>query len=124
MTSCAKGFRCSSDRGLEREVTFMVHDDEPVGLDGLQLLDDERVVLDSRVMLVEQRWRRSWGSRRSPNRKRLLLRGDRPGAANAGRKVMEIMSQSCWALTASTTPRCCAPGARGDYWVAAAGIEH
>ena len=48
----------------------MVHDDEPVGLDGVEVkFDDERVVSDAGVMLVativqrlgiERRWRSSW----------------------------------------------------------------
>jgi len=68
----------------------VVHDDEPVGLDGLRVeFDDERAVSDAGVMLVATlagrlgiealagRWVR--------------LRRDRPGAANAGRKVMALL---------------------------------
>ncbi len=41
-------------RGLQREVTFMVQDDKPVGLDGVQVkFDDEHVVSDAGVMLVD-----------------------------------------------------------------------
>jgi GNAT superfamily N-acetyltransferase len=43
---------CSS-RGLRQEVTFMVHDDRPVGPDGVEVVfDDARVVSDAGVMLV------------------------------------------------------------------------
>ena len=41
----------------------MVHDDEPVGLDGLQVeFDDERAVSDAGVMLVAT-LASGWGSR-------------------------------------------------------------
>ena len=52
-----------------QEVTFKVHDDEPVGLDGLRVeFDDERAVSDAGVMLVatlanawgSKRWRGGW----------------------------------------------------------------
>ena len=37
----------------DQEVTFVVHDDEAVGLDGLDVVfDDERVVSDAGVVLV------------------------------------------------------------------------
>jgi hypothetical protein len=39
--------------GLRQEVTFVVQDDGPVGLDGVRVdFDDERVVSDAGVMLV------------------------------------------------------------------------
>ena len=95
----------------------MVHDDEPVGLDGLRVcFDDERVVSDAGVMLVATLAGRLGIEALAAELVR--LRGDRPGAANAGRKVMGSCSRWCWALTASTTQPCCAPGARGDCWAA------
>jgi hypothetical protein len=67
-----------------------VHDDGPVGLDGVRVdFDDERVVSDAGIALVAtlaqrlgieglvQRWVR--------------LCGDRPGACNAGRKVVALI---------------------------------
>ena len=68
----------------------MVHDDEPVGLDGLQVeFDDERVVSDAGVMLVATLAKRL-GIEALAGRL-VRLRRDRPGAANAGRKVMALM---------------------------------
>src|SRR5204863_7764553 len=68
----------------------MVHDDEPVGLDGLQVVfDDERVVSDAgiaRVATLAQRL----GIERLAGRL-VRLRRERPGAANAGRKVMALI---------------------------------
>ncbi len=68
----------------------MVHDDGPVGLDGVQVkFDDERVVCDAGIALVAmlagrlgiealvERWVR--------------LRRDLPGASNAGRKVIALV---------------------------------
>jgi hypothetical protein len=68
----------------------MVHDDERVGLDGLRVcFDDERAVSDAGVMLVATLAGRLGIETLA---KRLVkLRGDRPGAANAGRKVMAIL---------------------------------
>src|SRR3954466_13411778 len=80
---------CSS-RGLRQEVTFMVHDDKPVGLDGLAVcFDDERVVSDAGVTLVATLALRL-GVEALAGRL-VRLRGDRPGAANAGRKVMALL---------------------------------
>jgi len=80
---------CSS-RGLRREVTFVVHDDKPVGLNGVQVkFDDERVVSDAGVMLVATVAGRL-GVEQLAGRL-VRLRGDRPGAANAGRKVMALV---------------------------------
>jgi len=68
----------------------MVQDDERVGLDGLRVeFDDERVVSDAGVMLVASVAERlgiealagGW----------VRLRRGRPGAANAGRKVMALL---------------------------------
>jgi Transposase DDE domain group 1 len=77
-------------RGLRQEVTFMVQDDEPVGLDGLQVVfDDERVVCDAGVMLVGTLAARL-GIEALAGRL-VRLRGDRAGVANAGRKVMALV---------------------------------
>ena len=68
----------------------MVHDDEPVGLDGLRVkFDDERAVSDAGVMLVATLAKRL-GIEALAGRL-VLLRRDRPGAANAGRKVMALI---------------------------------
>jgi hypothetical protein len=68
----------------------MVQDDEPVGLDGLQVcFDDERVVCDAGVMLVATLAERLGIEVLAQDRVR--LRRDRPGAANAGRKVMALI---------------------------------
>jgi hypothetical protein len=65
----------------------MVQDDEPVGLDGLRVeFDDERVVSDAGVMLVSTLAQRLGIEALAGELVR--LRRDRPGAANAGRKVM------------------------------------
>lgn len=68
----------------------MVHDDEPVGLDGLRVkFDDERAVSDAGVMLAATLAKRL-GVEALAGRL-VRLRGDRPGAANAGRKVMALL---------------------------------
>ncbi|MGA8745356.1 MAG: IS1380 family transposase [Solirubrobacterales bacterium] len=68
----------------------MVHDDEPVGLDGLAVkFDDERAVSDAGVMLVATVAQRL-GIEALAGRL-VRLRRDRPGAANAGRKVMALI---------------------------------
>src|SRR5437763_16490063 len=65
----------------------MVHDDEPVGLDGLQVVfDDERVVSDAGIALVATLAQRL-GIERLAGRL-VRLRRERPGAANAGRRGM------------------------------------
>jgi Transposase DDE domain group 1 len=68
----------------------VVDDDEPVGLDGLQVkFDDERAVSDAGVMLVATLAKRLGIE---PLAGRLVrLRRDRPGAANAGRKVVALI---------------------------------
>ena len=68
----------------------MVDDDEPVGLDGLGVkFDDQRAVSDAGVMLVATLAKRLGVERLAG---RLVdLRRDRPGAANAGRKVMALL---------------------------------
>jgi Transposase DDE domain group 1 len=68
----------------------MVQDDEPVGLDGLRVeFDDERVVSDAGVMLVATLAQRLGIEALAGELVR--LRRDRPGAANAGRKVMALL---------------------------------
>lgn len=68
----------------------MVQDDEAVGLDGLRVeFDDEKVVSDAGVMLVALVAGRL-GIEVLAQRL-VRLRRDRPGAANAGRKVMALV---------------------------------
>ncbi|MHB8491882.1 MAG: IS1380 family transposase [Solirubrobacteraceae bacterium] len=68
----------------------MVHDDEPVGLDGLRVcFDDERAVSDAGVALVA-----TLASRlgiEASAQKLVRLGPDRPGTGNAGRKVMALL---------------------------------
>jgi hypothetical protein len=67
-----------------------VHDDEGVGLNGVQVkFDDARVVSDAGVMLVATVAQRL-GIEVLAGRL-VRLRRDRPGAANAGRKVMALV---------------------------------
>ena len=68
----------------------MVHDDEAVGLNGLQVdFDDERAVSAAGVMLVATLAQRLGIEALAGDLVR--LRGDRAGAANAGRKVMALV---------------------------------
>jgi hypothetical protein len=68
----------------------VVQDDGPVGLDGVEVVfDDERVVSDAGVMLVATLARRLGIEPLAGELVR--LRRDRPGAANAGRKVMALL---------------------------------
>ena len=68
----------------------MVDDDEPVGLDGLQVkFNDERAVSDAGVMLVATLAKRLGIEALAARLVR--LRRDRPGAANAGRKVVALL---------------------------------
>jgi Transposase DDE domain group 1 len=77
-------------RVLRQEVTFMVQDDGPVGLDGVEVLfDDERVVSHAGVALVATLAQRLGIEARATRLVR--LRRGRPGAANAGRKVMALL---------------------------------
>ncbi len=79
-----------------------VHDDKPVGLDGVQVcFDDARVVSDAGVLLVAALAQRL-GVEALAGRV-VRLRRDRPGAANAGRKVMAILY--AMVLGADTAPR-------------------
>ena len=73
-----------------QEVTFVVHDDEPVGLDGLDVVfDDERVVSDAGIALVATLAERL--GIEALARGLVRLRPDRAGAANVGRKVMALV---------------------------------
>ena len=68
----------------------MVQDDGPVGLDGVQVkFDDERVVSDAGLMLVAMLAARL-GVEESAQRF-VRLRPKRPGAGNAGRKVISLV---------------------------------
>lgn len=68
----------------------MVHDDEPVGLDGVQVVfDDERAVCDAGIVLVATLARRLGVEALASDLVR--LRSDRAGAANAGRKVIALI---------------------------------
>src|ERR1700757_2550172 len=73
-----------------QEVTFVVHDDGAVGLDGLDVVfDDERVVSDAGIVLVATLAQRL--GIEDLARRLVRLRRDRPGAANVGRKVMALV---------------------------------
>src|SRR4051794_10973369 len=68
----------------------MVNDDGPAGLDGVRVeFDDERVVSDAGIALVATLAQRL-GVEELAGRV-VRLRRDRPGAANAGRKVMAVL---------------------------------
>jgi hypothetical protein len=68
----------------------MVHDDAAVGLDGVEVVfDDERLVSDAGIALVATLAQRL-GIEALVGRF-VTLRRDRPGAANAGRKVMALI---------------------------------
>src|SRR3954471_5659801 len=68
----------------------MVHDDGPVGLDGVAVcFDDERVVSDAGIALVATLAGRL-GIEALAQRV-VRLRRERPGAANAARKVMALI---------------------------------
>ena len=68
----------------------MVQDDRLFGLDGVQVrFDDERVVCDAGVMLVATLAQRLGVEALA--QRLVCLRGDRPGAANAGRKVVALI---------------------------------
>jgi len=69
---------------------LVVHDDGPAGLDGARVaFDDERVVSDAGIALVATLAGRLGIERLVGGFVR--LRRDRPGAANAGRKVMALI---------------------------------
>jgi len=68
----------------------MVQDVKPVGLDGLGVeFDDERVVSDAGVLLVATLAQRL--GLEALAQQLVQLRRERPGAANAGRKVMALI---------------------------------
>src|SRR3954467_8524984 len=68
----------------------MVQDERPVGLDGVQVkFDDERVVCDAGVILVATLAQRL--GLEALAQQLVRLRRERPGAANAGRKVMALI---------------------------------
>ena len=68
----------------------MVQDAKPVGLDGIRVeFDDERVVSDAGIALVATVAQRLGIEALALQLVR--LRPDRPGAANAGRKIMAIV---------------------------------
>src|SRR5271163_3746935 len=68
----------------------MVHDDEPVGLVQLRVkFDDERAVQHAGVALVAPLANRLGIEAQA--QRLVRLRRDRPGAANAGRKVMALI---------------------------------
>src|SRR3954466_11501598 len=91
MTSCAGLLRLFAAAGAcSQEVTFVVQDDGPVGLDGVQVrFDDERVVSDAGVLLVATL--AQWLGIEALAARLVRLRGDRPGASNVGRKVMALV---------------------------------
>jgi len=91
MTSCAGLLRLFTAAGAcSQEVTFVVHDDKPVGLDGVQVqFDDVRAVCDAGIALVATLALRLGIEALAGDLVR--LRRDRPGAANAGRKVMALV---------------------------------
>jgi Transposase DDE domain group 1 len=73
-----------------QEVTFVVQDDGPVGLDGVRVeFDDERVVSDAGLMLLATLAARLGIEELA--RRFVRLRPMLPGASNAGRKVMSLI---------------------------------
>jgi hypothetical protein len=91
MTSCAGLLRLFGAAGAcGQEVTFVVHDDGPVGPDGVRVeFDDERSVCDAGVMLVATLGQRLGLEALAGDLVRLRCR--LPGAAHAGRKLMAIL---------------------------------
>src|SRR3954454_2631707 len=91
MTSWAGLFWAVTAAGARRqEVTFVVQDDGPVGLDGVRVtFDDERVVSDAGLMLLATLAARL-GIEECAQRF-VRLRPKRPGAGHAGRKVMSVI---------------------------------
>ena len=68
----------------------MVHDDGPVGLDRVRVVfDDERLVSDAGIVLAATLAKRL-GIEGLVDRF-VVLRRERPGACNAGRKVMSLV---------------------------------
>jgi hypothetical protein len=76
-------------RVLRQEVTLMVQDDGPVGLDRVGVrFDDRRAVADAGIVLVATLAARLGIEALA---QRVVRLGDRVGAANAGRKVMTLI---------------------------------
>ena len=95
----------------------MVQDDEPVGLDGLRVeFDDERVVSDAGVVLVATLAERLGIEALAGELVR--LRRDRPGAANAGRKVMALIFAMVLGADSIDDCEVLRAGARGGCWAA------
>jgi len=81
---------CRAAGACGQEVTFVVHDDTAVGLDGVQVkFDDERVVSDAGVMLAATLAGRLGLEALAGDSVR--LRRDRAGAAYTGRKIMALI---------------------------------
>jgi hypothetical protein len=73
-----------------QEVTFVVQDDGPVGLDGVRVkFDDERVVSDAGLMLLATLAARLQIEELA--QRFVRLRPKLPGVGNAGRKVMSLI---------------------------------
>src|SRR6266540_597158 len=91
MTSCAGLLWLRRAAGAcGQEVTLMVHDEGAVGLDGLRVVfDDERVVADAGVALVATLAQRL--GIEALAQQLVRLRRERPGAANAGRKIIALV---------------------------------
>jgi hypothetical protein len=80
----------SGGRVLRQEVTFMVQDDGPVGLDCLRIaFDDQRAVADAGILLCAMLAARLGIEALVA---RFVRLGQRTGAANAGCKVMTLIS--------------------------------
>src|SRR5215211_5208099 len=102
-------------RGLRQEVTFMVHVDGPVGLDGVAVVfDDERAVADAGIVLTATLAQRLGIEALVDER---VVLGERVGAGNAGAKVMTLISamalgadciDDCDVLRAAGPARCSA----------------
>src|SRR3954467_766154 len=89
LLSRLKATDCSG-RGLRQEVTFMVHVDGPVGLDGVAVcFDDERAVADAGIVLAATLAQRLGIEALVDER---VVLGERVGAGNEGAKVMTLIS--------------------------------
>jgi hypothetical protein len=77
-------------RARRQEVTLRVDDAGPVGLDRVEVaFDDEKVVSDAGIMLLATLTQRLGIGRLVDDT--VLLARDRPGAVNAGRKVLALL---------------------------------
>ena len=95
----------------------MVHDDEAVGLDAVEVVfDDERVVSDAGIALVATLAERL-GIEALVGRL-VTLPGDRPGAANAGRKVMALVYAMLLGADCIDDCEVLRAGARAGCWAA------